>query len=77
MVLRQGALLAAAGVIPGAALAYAAGRAMASLLAGLDPGDPRTFLAAVALCLLMTLFGSLWPALRATRVDPIRVIRQE
>ncbi|HZF14263.1 MAG TPA: ABC transporter permease [Thermoanaerobaculia bacterium] len=77
MVLRQGALLAVAGVIPGAALAYAAGRAMASLLAGLDPGDMRTFLSAVALCLLMTLFGSLWPALRATRVDPIRVIRKE
>ncbi len=77
MVLRQGALLAAAGAIPGAALAYLAGRAMASLLAGLDPGDAATFLAAVGLCLLMTLFGSLWPALRAVRVDPIRVIRKE
>ena len=77
MVLRQGALLAVAGAIPGAALAYAAGRAMASLLAGLDPGDLATFLTAVGLCLLMTLFGSLWPALRAVRVDPIRVIRKE
>ncbi len=77
MVLRQGVLLAAAGVIPGALLAYAAGRAMASLLAGLDPADAGTFLAAMALCLLMTLFGSFWPALRATRVDPIRVIRRE
>jgi putative ABC transport system permease protein len=77
MVLRQGALLAAAGVIPGAVLAYAAGRTMASLLAGLDPGDAGTFLSAVALCLLMTLFGSLWPALRATRVDPVRVIRKD
>jgi len=77
MVLRQGALLAAAGAIPGAALAYLAGRAMASLLAGLDPGDLATFLAAVGLCLLMTLFGSLWPALRAVRVDPIRVLGKE
>jgi predicted permease len=77
MILRHGALLAAAGVVPGAVLAYAAGRAMASLLAGLDPGDAPTFLAAVALCLLMTLLGSLWPALRAVRVDPIRVIRKE
>src|SRR5262249_28209617 len=77
MILRRGALLAAAGVIPGVALAYAAGRAMASLLAGLDPGDATTFLSAVTLALGMTLLGSLWPALRAVRVDPIRVIRRE
>jgi len=77
MILRQGVLLALAGVIPGVALAYAAGRAMASLLAGLDPGDATTFLAAVVLCLLMTILGSLWPAIRAVRVDPIRVIRRE
>jgi predicted permease len=77
MILRQGALLAAAGLIPGALLAYAAGRAMASLLAGLNPGDAATFLAAMALCLAMALCGSLWPALRAVRVDPIRVIRRE
>jgi predicted permease len=77
MVLRQGALLAAAGVVPGVALAYAAGRAMAALLAGLNPGDAPTLLAAVGLCLLMTIAGSLWPALRAVRVDPITVIRRE
>jgi putative ABC transport system permease protein len=77
LILRQGAVLAMAGVIPGVALAYAAGRAMGSLLAGLDPGDAATYLAAVALALLMTLFGSLLPALRAVRVDPIRVIRKE
>jgi len=77
MVLRRAALLAAAGVLPGALLAYAAGRAMAALLAGLNPGDAPTFLAAMALCLLMTSAGSLWPALRAVRVDPITVIRKE
>ncbi|HVT17813.1 MAG TPA: FtsX-like permease family protein [Thermoanaerobaculia bacterium] len=77
MVLRRSALLAAAGIVPGVALAYAAGRAMAALLAGLNPGDAATFLAAVGLCLLMTIAGSLWPALRAVRVDPIAVIRNE
>ncbi|HTQ78486.1 MAG TPA: ABC transporter permease [Thermoanaerobaculia bacterium] len=77
LVLRQAAWLAAAGVIPGMLLAYAAGRAMGSLLAGLDPFDPQTFLTAAALCLLMTLAGSLRPALRAARVDPVEVLRKE
>jgi putative ABC transport system permease protein len=77
MVLRQGVLVAAAGVIPGVALAYAAGRAMQALLAGVKPGDPVTFLTAAALCVLMTLLGSLLPAVRAVRVDPIAAIRSE
>jgi ABC-type lipoprotein release transport system permease subunit len=42
-----------------------------------SPGDAATFSAAVALRLLMTMAGSLWPALRAVRVDPITVIRKE
>ncbi len=77
MVLRQGALLALAGVVPGALLAYAAGRAMAALLAGLDPADWPTFAAAGALCLAATLLGSLWPARRAARVDPVRALKGE
>ena len=77
MVLRQGVLLAAAGVLPGAALAYAAGRAMQALLAGVQPGDAPTFLAAAGLCVLMTISGCLFPALRAVRVNPITAIRAE
>ncbi|MDQ3441248.1 MAG: ABC transporter permease, partial [Planctomycetota bacterium] len=77
MVLRQGALLAAAGVIPGIALAYAAGRALEALLAGVKPADAITFLAATGLCIAMTLGGSLLPALRALRIDPVRAIRAE
>jgi ABC-type antimicrobial peptide transport system permease subunit len=77
MVLRRGLLLAAFGVIPGAALAYAAGRAMESLLAGVRPSDPATFAAAIGLSFAMTVAGSLLPALRAVRVDPMSVIRTE
>jgi putative ABC transport system permease protein len=77
MVLRQGAWLAAAGVALGAVLAYAAGRAMEGLLAGVTPADAPTFLTVIGLTLAMTLFGSLLPALRATRVDPITAIRME
>jgi putative ABC transport system permease protein len=77
MILRQGVLLAFAGVLPGIVLAYLAGRAMQALLAGVQPGDAITFLAAVALCLLMTMLGSLAPTLRAVRVDPITAMRVE
>jgi predicted permease len=77
MVLRSGVLTAAMGVAPGLALAYGAGRAMEALLAGVEPGDAPTFAAAAALCLLMTVSGSVVPALRALRVDPMTVVRTE
>jgi len=77
MVLRQGMLLSAAGLLSGVALAYAAGHAMQSLLAGVKPADTVTFASAVGLCMAMSLVGSLLPALRAVRVDPLAVIRSE
>ena len=77
MVIRQGLLLATVGLAAGVTLAYAAARTLESLLAGVGPGDTATFLAAAGLCLVMTLLGSLLPALRAVRVDPITVIRSE
>ena len=73
--LREGFQLAAAGIAAGAALAYGAGRLLASLLAGVKPDDFVTFAAAGALSLLMTLAGSLPPALRAVRVDPTTALR--
>jgi predicted permease len=77
MIVRQGALLAGAGVLPGVVLAYAAGRAMEGLLAGVQPADAATFASAIGLCVLMTVFGSFVPALRAVRIDPIQAIRSE
>jgi ABC-type lipoprotein release transport system permease subunit len=74
-ILRQSALLAMFGVVPGVALAYAGGRAMESLLAGVTPADGLTFGTAAVLCGLMTLAGSLVPALRAVQVPPATVFR--
>jgi hypothetical protein len=73
----RGFLLTAAGVIPGLAIAYAAGRGMRSLLVGVPPADSVTFIAAGLLCALMTLAGSLLPTLRAVRVDPAASFRAE
>jgi ABC-type lipoprotein release transport system permease subunit len=77
MVMRQGALLAAAGVIPGLMIAYIAGRSMQSLLAGVEPADIVTFGAAAALCVVMTMVGSFIPTMRAVRVDPSTAFRTE
>jgi putative ABC transport system permease protein len=77
MVLLQGARLAVAGLVPGLALAYVAARLMQSLLAGVRPADALTFSTAAALCLITTLLGTLFPALRAVRADPTAVMRAE
>jgi predicted permease len=76
MVLREGAVLCGLGVVVGLGLAYAAAVSMQSVLAGVKPADPPTFIAGICLAALMTLAGSLLPALRAIRVDPISVIRE-
>lgn len=77
MVVANAAVLAAAGVALGGVLAFAAGSAMRALLAGVSPTDPLTLAGAVVLAAGMTLSGTLLPALRAVRVDPIAVIRDE
>jgi len=75
MVVLRGALLAVAGVVPGVALAWYAGKAMEALLAGVKPYDTTTFLAAAGLSVAMTLLGCLLPAWRAARVDPMTAMR--
>jgi predicted permease len=77
LIMSEGVALAMAGIALGAAAAYAAARTMESLLAGVKPDDPRTFLAAIAVVLAMTVAGSLAPAIRAVLVDPIAAIRAE
>jgi predicted permease len=77
MVMQRGLRLAGAGVLAGGVLALAAGRWLQALLAGVSPTDAATFAAAVALALGVTTLGSLLPALKAVRVDPLHVIRAE
>jgi predicted permease len=77
MVLSRGVRLAVAGVVPGVFLAYVAGRSMEALLAGVRPADAITMASAVGLAVLMTLFGTLMPTLRALRVDPMTALRAE
>lgn len=77
MVFREGCVLAAAGILIGAGLSYGVSMSLQGLLAGVPPYDPATFWTAAGLCLLMTIAGSLAPALRAVRVDPSTAVRVE
>ena len=77
MVMKPGLVLAGLGLVPGLALAYAAGRSLQSMLSGVTPADGPTLAAAVALTGAMTLVGTLLPTLRALRIDPIKAIRAE
>jgi putative ABC transport system permease protein len=77
MVLRQGLALAIGAIVPGALVAYWAGRGMESVLAGVEPGDPVTFVAAITLCVGTCLLGCLRPALRAARIDPMEALRSD
>jgi predicted permease len=77
MIFGDGMRLALFGIGPGVLAAYAAGRAMNALLFGIAPSDPPTFAAAIGLTLVITLLGSLIPALRAVRVSPMSVLRAE
>jgi predicted permease len=77
MVLTQGLRLAAVGVAIGLVLSWALGRWLGSLLYGVNPRDPATFLAATSAALLAALIACFLPARRATEVDPMISLRAE
>jgi ABC-type antimicrobial peptide transport system permease subunit len=77
MIVADGMRLALFGIVPGVLGAYAAARGMSALLFGVAPGDPATFATGVVAALVMTFAGSLVPALRAVRVNPMSALRAE
>jgi len=77
MVLRQGLGLTLAGLVVGLAGALAVNRLAATLFFGVEPADPATYAAVAVFICLVGLVACYAPARRATRVDPIVVLRQE
>jgi putative ABC transport system permease protein len=78
-VLREGAVLALAGIVLGTAASIAAARLLLSttLLYKVKPSDPLTFAVVPAVLLLAALAASGLPARRAARVDPVVALKWE
>ena len=77
LVLRDGARLAAVGVVIGVGAAFALTGLMRGLLFEVAPTDPVTFTAAPLLLAITAMIACAIPAWRATRVDPNATLRRE
>jgi predicted permease len=77
MILRQSLGMISAGVIAGIAGALAAGRLLQRLVEGMQPVDAPAFAITVLVLVTAATAASLAPARRASRVNPIRALRQE
>jgi ABC-type antimicrobial peptide transport system permease subunit len=76
-VVGHGLKLTLIGLAAGLAAALALTRLMEALLFEVSPSDPATLAGVAALITLVAVAASLIPAVRATRVDPIVVLREE
>jgi predicted permease len=77
LIMRQGLVLAIVGVAMGIALAFVLTRFLASLLFGVQPFDPVTFVCVAFLLTLIALAACYVPARRAMHVDPMVALRYE
>jgi putative ABC transport system permease protein len=77
MVMREGFILAAAGVALGCAGAAFMSRALEELLFEVSRFDATTFGVTAAIMSIVTLFACWMPARRATTVDPMKALRYE
>jgi len=77
LIIRDGLLLAGIGLGIGLIGAYFVGRAMQSLLFGVQALDFAAFIAVAAVLLATAIVASFLPARRAASVSPMRVLRTE
>jgi putative ABC transport system permease protein len=75
LALRPGAVLTLTGVALGLAAAQGATHLMASLLFGVSPADPITFVGVPAVLALVALLACWIPARRAVRIPPVAALR--
>jgi predicted permease len=77
LVIAQGMKPTLAGIAMGLGAALALGRVAASLIYGVSARDLATFSSATLVIVLISFAATLVPALRATRVDPLKVLHEE
>jgi ABC-type antimicrobial peptide transport system permease subunit len=77
MFVYRGLILSGIGIVVGAIAAAALTRLMSSVLFGVTPVDPVTFVAAAAFLAGAALLASYIPARRAATIDPMQTLRAE
>ena len=77
LVLGEGLTMAAIGIVLGIAGAFALSRLITSLLYGVSPADPLTFVTVAGVIAVVAMAACIVPTRRATRVDPLTAIRAE
>jgi macrolide transport system ATP-binding/permease protein len=77
MILRQGTLIVAVGLVLGIFLALGMARLVGNFLTGVSPFDPLTYVSVSLSLTFVALLACYIPARRATRVDPMVALRYE
>jgi putative ABC transport system permease protein len=74
-VTREGVYLAAAGAAIGLVTALGVTRLLQTMLYGVPPGDPVTFLLAALVLIAVAAVASALPGIRAAHMDPVKILR--
>jgi ABC-type antimicrobial peptide transport system permease subunit len=77
LVLRQGMLLAAIGLVLGLLAAFGSTRMASTLLYGVNPSDPTVFIGVTLLLAVAAFAACYFPARRALKIDPVVALRFE
>jgi putative ABC transport system permease protein len=77
LMLRRGAAMVGVGLAAGAALAVVFARLLESLLYGIEPTDPLTFVGVIGAVTLVAAAAIWLPARRAARIDPLQALKAE
>jgi ABC-type antimicrobial peptide transport system permease subunit len=77
MILADTSRMVAAGLAAGTLVALLAGRAVGSMLFGLQPDDPATLSIAIGTLMLTALVAAVGPAKRATGIDSVAALREQ
>ena len=77
LVLRQGMLLAAIGLVLGLLAAFGSTRMASTLLYGVNPSDPTVFIGVTLLLAAAAFAACYFPARRALKIDPVVALRFE
>lgn len=77
LVFRQSLKMTVLGIVMGSSAALAAARLLCRLVQGMQPVGAISFTVTIVVLLAAALLASFLPAYRASRVDPMRALRQD